>query len=661
MLTYYLGIDTGGTFTDGVLLDPHSQQVVKTGKVLTTPRDLKVCISQIIDLLLSEQREAVSLVSLSTTLATNAIVEGKSRPVGLFLLGYDPALVYQYEFQKQFGTPDFSFITGGMDLEGREQAPLDLDAISAQVSSLDGHIEAYAVSSFGGSLNGSHEDAAAALIASLAGKPVVEGHHLSSRLDSIRRATTASLNASLLSTAYDFLHTVQTMLSDRDIHCPLIVVRGDGSLVNAAFASQRPVEIIHSGPATSASGGIYLAGVSDALVVDIGGTTTDLALLKNGRAVLDGGEASVGGYRTSVRTIQARSFGLGGDSQIQFDPHGSLAVGPSRVIPLSYLAQLYPQVVSDLQTWLSTAPSSFYSDRFEYWLLRREPLQPFRDERTNRVIELLREGPQRLSWLLKQVGAVSPRQLDADLLIKQDIISRAGLTPTDLLHVTGEYTPWQVELACQVVAASAAMLKMKPDAFIQLVRDRMTEMILAEILSFLSGHPVPEASDNFRASSLGRWLFEELLSSVHPILGCQIQLKVPLVGIGAPARAFLPPVARALHTEILFPPHYEVANAVGTVVGNVFVQKEAEVIPLLNGPMRVGFRVVSGSVQREFSHLDEAVAYARRQVSEAAALEAQSAGASSVQVDVAERIFTGDLVFLTATAVGKPAASSQPS
>ncbi len=660
MLTYYLGIDTGGTFTDGVLLDPHSQQVIKTGKVLTTPRDLKVCISQIIDLLLPEQRDAVSLVSLSTTLATNAIVEGKSRPVGLFLLGYDPALVYQYEFQKQFGTPDFSFIAGGMDLLGHEQAPLDLDAISAQISSLDGRIEAYAVSSYGGSLNGSHEDEAAALIASLAGKPVVEGHHLSSRLDSIRRATTASLNAALLSTAYDFLHTVQTMLNDRDIHCPLIVVRGDGSLVSAEFASQRPVEIIHSGPATSASGGIYLAGVRDALVVDIGGTTTDLAMLKNGRAVLDGGEASVGGYRTSVRTIQARSFGLGGDSQIQFDPHGSLSVGPSRVIPLSYLAQLYPQVVPDLQTWLAAAPASFYSDRFEYWLLRREPLQPFRDERTNRVIELLRDGPRRLPWLLKQAGAVSPRQLDADLLIKQDIISRAGLTPTDLLHVTGEYTPWQAELARQVVAASACMLKMEPDAFIQSVRNRMTEMILAEILSFLSGHPVPEASDNFRASSLGRWLFEESLSSAHPTLGCQIQLKVPLVGIGAPARAFLPPVAHALHTEILFPPHYEVANAVGTVVGNVFVQKEAEVVPLLNGPLRVGFRVVSGSAQREFSHLDEAIEYARRQVSEEAALEAQSAGASGVQVDVVERILAGDLVFLTATAVGKPAASSQP-
>jgi N-methylhydantoinase A/oxoprolinase/acetone carboxylase beta subunit len=414
-----LGIDTGGTFTDGVLLDPQRHEIIRTAKVITTHHDLKICIAQVLDQLAPDEPESIRMVSLSTTLATNAIVEGKSRPVALFLLGYDPQLVYQYQFHRQFGTDLYYFIPGGMDLQGREQAPLDEAALEEHARRQMGQVEALAVSSYAATLNADHEERAGELLHRFTGLPVVQGHHLTSRLNSIRRATTASLNAGLLSTAYEFLNTVQVILERRGICCPLIMVRGDGSLVSAAFASHRPVEIIHSGPATSAVGGLYLAGVRSALVVDIGGTTTDLALLENGRVLLDGGEATVGGYQTSVRTIRARSFGLGGDSQIRFTPRGEFTIGPERVIPLSYLAHAYPEVRRDLQAWLIAAPERFYSDKLEYWLLRREPLQPFADPRTQRVLELLRTGPRRLAWLLKQAGAVSAVQVDSGMMVRE--------------------------------------------------------------------------------------------------------------------------------------------------------------------------------------------------------------------------------------------------
>ena len=654
MSSIYLGIDTGGTFTDGVLLDPERQTIIKTAKVLTTHHDLKICISQIMDVLVKDNPESIRLVSLSTTLATNAIVEGKSRPVGLFLVGYDQSLVRQYGFDRQFGTPHHFFVKGGMDMLGREQSPLDEEALLDQMKDLGGHVEAYAVSSYGGPFNSSHEERAGELLARETGLPVVQGHHLTGRLDSIRRATTASLNAALLSTAYDFLNTVQAMMEAHGIRCPLIVVRGDGSVVSADFAARRPVEIIHSGPATSAIGGLYLAGVDSALVVDIGGTTTDLGLLRNGQAVLEGAEATVGGYRTSVNTIRARSFGLGGDSEIRFDPRGQVSVGPNRVLPLSYLARHYPEAARDLEAWLAIAPASFYSDRLEYWMLRREPARPFTDPRTNRVIELLRDGPKRMAWLLKQVKAVAPRQVDADILTRQDIIARAGLTPTDLLHVTGEYTPWDRDLPIRVVGAVARMLRIRPEEFIEAVRRQMTAMITSEIIHFLSGHPVPEASDSFRKGSLARWLFDENFAQADPYLGCQIELKIPLIGIGAPARAFLEPVARALHTEILFPAHYEVANAVGTVVGNILVQKQAEVLPLVNGPVRVGYRVLVGSVQRNFQEINEAMAFARQAVVEQARAEAEQAGARNPRIETSEQSLLGEIFLLRASAMSKP-------
>ncbi len=258
-----LGIDTGGTFTDGVLLDPDQHKIIQTAKVLTTHHDLNICITGVLDQLVpsdSTLQNFIRMVSLSTTLVTNAIVEGKSRPSALFLLGYDPELVYKYDFQKQFGTPYFYFLKGGMDFRGLEMSPLDEDGLAEQVQKMKGQVEAFAVSSYGGTINSRHEQQAGEIIARLSDLPVVQGHQLTDRLNSIHRATTASLNAGLLSTAYDFMNTVQALLLERGIDCPLAVVRGDGSLVRAKFATHRPVEIVHSGPATSAIGGLYLAG-----------------------------------------------------------------------------------------------------------------------------------------------------------------------------------------------------------------------------------------------------------------------------------------------------------------------------------------------------------------------------------------------------------------
>jgi N-methylhydantoinase A/oxoprolinase/acetone carboxylase beta subunit len=99
-MSTYLGIDTGGTYTDGVLFDSQSQQVVKSVKVLTTHHDLRHCIEHVLDQILAEPNVHISLVSLSTTLATNAIAEGKRKPVALFLLGYVQSC-FNFNFQEQ--------------------------------------------------------------------------------------------------------------------------------------------------------------------------------------------------------------------------------------------------------------------------------------------------------------------------------------------------------------------------------------------------------------------------------------------------------------------------------------------------------------------------------------------------------------------------------
>lgn len=648
----YLGIDTGGTYTDGVLLDPDSQSVLKSMKVLTTHHDLRICISQIVEHLVPEDPSIISFVSLSTTLATNAIAEGKRKTVALLLLGYDPELVHQFNFQQQFGTNHYFFIQGRHDLNGIEQIPLDEVEVRKIAQKIQGKVGAFAVSSYAGPANSTHEKRAAEIISEVSSLPVVQAHHLSSELDSIRRATTASLNASLLSNLQDLLDAVQEMLTRRGVNCPLMMVRGDGSLVKDSFARQRPVEMIHSGPATSAIGGQYLTGTDVALVIDIGGTTTDIALIDRGKIQIQEEAATVGSYRTCVKTIKARSFGLGGDSLLAFDHWQNLTVGPERVVPISRLCSQYAEIKQDLFDRLKQKQKLSYSDELEYWILRREPKRPVDDNQVDAIIELLREKPQHLWDLKKKVGPLAP--IFTRELINLDIIERAGLTPTDLLHVTGEYTPWDRESAELVTEIAAKNWGEDPATFIQRVRKAITHRIVAEIIQFLSDKSLSESGFGRQNSRLDRWLYEESLNKHDPYLGCNIILKVPIVGVGASARAFLLPVADALETSIVFPENYEVANAVGTVVGNVIARQEGEVYPCVVGSAITGYFARAVNCQQKFEKFEAALAFARETLTQHVAEEVRAAGAETALVECKENKIWEGMAHISAWAIGKP-------
>ncbi len=650
----YLGIDTGGTFTDGVLIDAHTRAVLKTVKAITTHHDLKIGIAEALSQLIPPDPSQVTLISLSTTLATNAIAEGKRKIPALFLLGYDPTLVQTYNFHEQFGTPHQLFITGRHDLRGIEQEPLDEAELHRRALALKDQVDAFAIASYAGPMNASHELRASQILTDLAGLPVVQAHHLSSELDSIRRATTASLNASLLSNVQEFLDAVEKIAAQYGLHCPVMLIKGDGSMVQASWARQRPVEIIHSGPATSTVGGHFLSGLDTALVVDIGGTTTDIALVDRGKLQILDKAATVGQFRTCVQTIKTRSFGLGGDSRIGFDRWDMLTVGPERVAPLSFLCHHYPQARQELESWLWQKHQITYPEQLEFWMLRREPTRLLKGERARLVIEKLRQGPRLMLPLLKEVGAVSPVHVYAEELIKSEIIQRGGLTPTDLLHVTGEFTPWDGEIARMAVERVSRNWLETPESFAARVKQVITRRIVAEIVEFLSDKKLSDAPLGVIHTSLDRWLYNESLAPQNPFLGSRIFLKVPIVGIGAPARAFLPPVAEALQSEIVFPPHFAVANAVGTVVGNVTIRREGQVFPCLEGMVTVGYDARADGAQRKFPDRERALDYTRTLLSERARTEAEAAGAQDVQVTLDEQEWLDGTIRLTAWAVGRP-------
>ncbi len=660
MADLVLGVDTGGTYTDGVLLDNRTREVLRTTKTPTTPQDLRGCILQALDPLLPDDPARIRLVAISTTLATNAIAEGKGRPVGLMLLGYDADLIERFGFEGRFATRHLAYLQGGHDLHGNEQAALDRKAVISTAREWGERVEALAVSGYFSPFNPAHEELAAKLIGREVDLPVVLGHQLSRRLNSVERATTATLNASLMSILREFIRAMVAALRERGVDAPLMVVRGDGALTGAEGAADRPVETVHSGPAASAIGGSFLSGLDRGLVIDIGGTTTDLAVVDEGNVLVREGGTRVGSHRTAVRAADVRSIALGGDSSIGLDAEDRLTIGPARVMPLAQLARQEPAVAADLKGRASSLTSRPSPDSVEYWYLQREPGRMITDGRAREAVALLTERPWALPALLERLGVIHPIQLGGKRLIREGVVGRAALTPTDLLHVTGEYAPWDVSAAEVGSHFIARLMGITFPELVERVRESMAERIVAEIVSHISGHKVERGPSQTGSRDLGMWLFEESLSPQNPYLSSPIRLELPIIGIGAPAGIFLPRVAELLRTDLVLPPHYEVANAVGAVAGGVVVTKEAWIFPQMRNMHVAGYYAQLGEGRRRYPTLQEAVEGAREEIGEKAVAEARKAGATDPVLEVEQLPDGAESYRLRVRAVGNPELGGSP-
>jgi N-methylhydantoinase A/oxoprolinase/acetone carboxylase beta subunit len=293
-----------------------------------------------------------------------------------------------------------------------------------------------------------------------------------------------------------------------------------------------------------------------------------------------------------------------------------------------------------------------YSDSLEVWKLRREPGRVPDQPKARQIIELLRNGPQLIEKIEKQTGPIIP--LLTRELIDLEVIERAGLTPTDLFHVTGEFTPWDKDIARSVTNIAGSLWNECAVSFVDRVRQLITHQLVTEIIQFLSNCCLSADEFDTRICPLDRWLLAESLNPQDLFLGINISLKVPLVGIGAPAKALLPSVAKALGAEIIFPDHYEVANAIGAVVGNMVTRKVGEVYPIVEGAAWNGFFVQAGNVTTRFEQYDQAVAFGLQTLKSLAIADAQAAGAENIIAGCEARVIWDGMSHLSAWVVGKP-------
>lgn len=636
-----LGIDTGGTFTDGVLIDYESREIRATAKVPTTPEDLSLGIAACLDKLPGSYLEEVKLMALSTTLATNALVEEKGGRVCLLLVGYDRRLLERYGFLEGLSGFDLFFLKGRHDLQGEEVEPLDLEEGERIVRKMRDKVEAFAVSSYLGVRNPQHELQLQSLIRRLTTRPVVCAHQLTGELDSVRRAITAGLNARLIPLLGSLVRSVSAVLRQRGISAPLLMVRGDGSLVSASLAEERPVETILSGPAASVAGARHLSALEEAVVVDMGGTTTDVALLVGGRPVLNSSGPRVGSRPLCVRGIDITTIGLGGDSRIFRGKDGQLKVGPRRVIPLGQLALAHPEVLPELRRIASLPAVDPSLPRAEFFLARGAPPRSALEGGKERdILRLLQGGPLSLLQLSSALGLPYPSLLRLGELEDRGIVQRCGLTPTDVLQAQGEVEIGEPEASRWGLRIVAASLRVSDRELACLVRDQITRSLAFQVLEkamTFDRVPGPISLPGCRACShLLDLLFRPPGDGSASFPSLELKLGRKIVALGAPVSSFLPALARRLGTEVMIPPYAEVGSAVGAAIASYWQSFEIWIEPLEAGGAG-GYSVHLPGQKASFRRLEEAKAFARRQGVELARREAKRAGAGKVEVRVEER------------------------
>ena len=434
-MTYQLGIDTGGTYTDAVVVN-EDRQVVAKNKSLTTAYDLTVGIGNAISSLPEELLASVNLVSLSTTLSTNSVVEGRGAPVSVLLPGYNESQVLKSGIYDILDRDLVNLLEGGHDAMGVEQVALDLARAREVILSQAEKVSAFAVSSMFGTRNTAHEIALRDMIIELTGKPVACGHELASSLGAPRRALTAALNARMILHIQRLINSVEEILERRSIHAPLMIVKGDGSLVNARTALLQPVATVLSGPAASVIGACALSGLRDGIVVDIGGTTTDIAIVTDGQPELCEDGARIGDWQPMVEALRVFSIGLGGDSEVRF--RNGLAISQRRVVPMSLLAHEHPEVISRLERQWAAAPNP-RNNRFALRLQHNEVLVGQLGEAETVAWELLQEGPVDIDALADRNRGIMRAIARLERL---GLAIYSGFTPSDATHVLGMSDHW---------------------------------------------------------------------------------------------------------------------------------------------------------------------------------------------------------------------------
>lgn len=339
MSIYRIGIDVGGTHTDAVLMDENYRVIVETKEPTSadTSRGIFNALNTIIEKANVEKKD-IKYAMLGTTHCTNAIVERKNlNKVASIRIGAPATLA----IKPLMGVPEdlkaiigqYVYITrGGHEFDGREIGELDEEHIRSICQEIKGKVDSIAITSVFSPVAKDHEERAAKIIFEELGDNISVS--LSSEIGNvglIERENATILNASVVDVARKTASSFVNALKEKGIDATVFFGQNDGTLMSVEYTVKYPILTIACGPTNSIRGASYLSDRLDALVVDVGGTTTDVGVLSNGFPRQSSLAVDVGGVRTNFRMPDILSLGLGGGTIVRISDSGEFTIGPDSV------------------------------------------------------------------------------------------------------------------------------------------------------------------------------------------------------------------------------------------------------------------------------------------------------------------------------------------
>ena len=637
-----IGIDTGGTYTDAVIYDFEHRAILGTAKSLTTKNDLTVGILGAIDGLPVDLTRKAKIISLSTTLATNACVEDKGGRAKLIFFGGDKQIIDK--LGRQCGLPasdEICIQESYTSFSGEIEREPDWNLFEKQTETGFEDLDGVGIIEINAMRNGAVvEKKAKEKFQEKHNLPVVCGHELFSELNCLKRGAGTLLNASLFPVIREFLDAVKKALSVRNIHPDsMVIVRSDGTLMSEEFATLRPVETLLCGPAASALGCAHLADSPNSIVVDMGGTTTDIAFIKDGRAVSVTNGVSIGRWKTFVNGLYVKTFGLGGDSAVHYNKNG-LYLEEFRVIPICVAASRYPSMLEHLQKLEKRKHTRFL---YEHYILIRDIEDSNKYTAEEKAFcRALQSGPLPIMVAAAAVGK-DIYTLQIKRLLKEGIVQVCGLTPTDMMHIRGDFCKYSVEASRLAAEFAAFNLDTTIEHLAQMVYDEVKKKLYINIVKSMLENKYPDYLKNGINTDVERFILENYNAvksgNTDPLFSTFFKTGFTLIGAGAPIQVFLKDVADMLGTRVYIPENHHVANALGAIVGSICASCSIEILPNAD-PSKPWAYIVYGKKETVgFKELSDAVDYAVAEAKAQAAAEAKMRGAGDA-VDVTWEINT---------------------
>lgn len=632
-----IGIDTGGTYTDAVIYDFEKKEILGSAKSLTTKEDLVIGILGALDALPRELARQAEMISLSTTLATNACVEDKGGRAKLIFFGGDRDVIDKCG--GQYGLPpadeiyiyndskDAQAAAGAVKNGKKTVVEPDWEAFDRELEGKFCHLDGVGIIEINSRQDGAAlEKKAKEIFQKKYDVPVVCGHELFSELNSLQRGASTLLNAGLFPVIREFLDAVKKALAAREIQAPvLVIVRSDGSLMSEEFASMHPVETLLCGPAASAVGCAHLTDNPNSIMVDMGGTTTDIALLRDGIPVQVTEGVSIGKWKTFVNGLYIKTLGLGGDSAVHYHEK-ELILEDYRVVPLCVAAQRYPSVAENLRAILPRKHTRYL---YEHYLLIRDISDnPVYTDREKAFCNALKDNPLPVMEAARAVGE-EIYTLNVDRLLKDGVVQLCGLTPTDVMHIKGDFDQYDKEASLLGAKFAACNLEVTVEELCDMVYEEIKRKLYLNIVEALLENKYPHYMKNGISPEVERFICENYAAAGEDagMLSAMLQTNFSLVGAGGPIRIFLEDVAKRLGTHAVIPDNYQVANALGAIMGSISAACTVEIRQEMKVEGDGRFLVLGSENEEGFETLEEAREFAFSEAEAGARAAARERGA----------------------------------